>query len=117
MQSLTLPFYQRVMLWNIIGNHAAPSLKEASVGLRIIEKLRLTDQEQLDTEFTQGGQQFGWRLPTADYGTKEVDLEGEEAKSLAAAIEAANPVRVIDAEWLQAVVDKLKLSPNGAKPS
>jgi urease accessory protein UreE len=116
MQSLTLPFYQRIMLWNVIGNHAAPNLKEASIGLRVIEKLRLTDEEQTDTEFTTSGQQYGWKLPDPDYGTKTVDLETDEAKALAAAIEAA-PTRVIDAVWLQPIVDKLTASPNGAKPS
>jgi len=113
MQSLTLPFYQRIMLWNVIGSHAAPNLKEASVGLRVIEKLRLTDQEQTESEFTINGQQYNWKLPSETYGTKTVDFEGDEAKSLAAAIEAA-PTRVIDAVWLQPIVDKLKVSPNGA---
>jgi hypothetical protein len=116
MQTLTLPFYQRVFLWNVIGNHSAPNLKEASVGLRIIEKLRLTEQEQLESEFTTAGQQYGWKLPSEDYGTKTVDLETDEGKSLAAAIEAA-PTRVMDAVWLQPIVDKLTASPNGAKPS
>jgi hypothetical protein len=114
MQSLTLPFYQRVFLWNVIGNHAAPNLKEASVGLRVIEKLRLTDEEQLESKFAVNGQQYGWNLPDPDYGTKTVDLETDEGKSLAAAIEAA-PTRVMDAVWLQPIVDKLT-SPNGAGP-
>lgn len=113
MQSLTLPFYQRIMLWNVIGNHAAPNLKEASVGLRVIEKLRLTDEEQIESEFAVNGQQYAWKLPDPDYGTKTVDLETDEAKALAAAVEAA-PTRVIDAAWLQPLVDKLKISPNGA---
>ena len=116
MQSLTLPFYQRVFLWNVIGNHAAPNLKEASVGLRVIEKLRLTDEEQLESEFAVNGQQYGWKLPDPDYGTKTVDLETDEGKALAAAIEAA-PTRVMDAVWLQPIVDQLTASPNGAKPS
>jgi hypothetical protein len=96
------------MIWNMLGNYQAPNLKEASVYLRIIEKVRLTDQEQLDSEFTTTGQQYGWRLPSADFGTKEISLEGEEAKALATSIEAMTPVRVIDAEWLSNLVAELK---------
>jgi hypothetical protein len=107
-QTISLPYYQRVMLWNMLGNYQAPNLKEASVYLRIIEKVRLSDLEQVETEFTQGGQQFGWKLPSLTYGTATIDLENEEAKALATAIESATPVRVIDAEWLGNLVAELR---------
>jgi hypothetical protein len=116
MQSLNLSFYQRVLLWNMVGNHAAPNLKEASVGLRIIEKIRLSDQEQIDTEFTTNGQQYGWKPVSPTYGDITVELETDEAKSLAAVIEAPQqPVLVRDAEWLEKMVKELTTaSPNGA---
>ena len=107
MQSLTLPYYQRVMLWNMLGNHQAANLKEASVYLRVIEKVRLSDQEQIDSEFTNTGQQYGWKLPHPTYGTCDIDLENEEVKCLSTAIESAAPVRVIDAEWLSSLVSQL----------
>jgi hypothetical protein len=108
MQSLSLAYYQRVMLWNMIGNYSAPNLKEASVYLRIIEKIRLSDIEQVETEFTSTGNQYGWKLPAPSYGNCVVDLENEEAKALATAIESATPVRVIDAEWLSNMVAELR---------
>jgi hypothetical protein len=49
MQSLDLLFHQRVLLWDLLGNYHVQTLKEASVFLRILEKLRITDQEQTET--------------------------------------------------------------------
>lgn len=107
MQNLSLNFYQRIMLWQLVGNHPAPSLKEASVYLRIIEKLRLTDTEMMATQFVQDSGRFSWRLPEQGYGDRTVELENEEAKALAAAMEAPAPVRVTDAEWMLRVVGEL----------
>lgn len=107
MQSLDLKFYQRVYLWSTVGNHSAPNLKEAAVFLRIIEKLRLTDQEQRETEFGTNGDRHVWKNPAPDYGSKTVELEDEEARALAAAIEAA-PLRVNDAVWLDPLVKQMK---------
>ena len=51
MESLNVTYYQRIILWGQVGNYEAPNLNETAVFLRLIEKLRLTDQETLDTEF------------------------------------------------------------------
>ena len=107
MQNLSLDFYRRVMLWQLVGSHPAPSLKEASVFLRIIEKLRLTDAEMLASQFVQDGGRFSWRLPEPEYGTRTVELENEEAKALVTAMEGQNPVRVSDAEWMLKVISEL----------
>lgn len=117
MLNLKLEFYQRVYLWNTIGNHNAPSLKEASVFLRIIEKVRLSDQEQRDTGFGIVEGRYGWNPPSPDYGLKAVELEDEEAKALATALEAS-PLRVNDALWLDPLVKELQREqrPNGSVP-
>jgi hypothetical protein len=106
MQSLDLKFFQRVYLWNLIGSHTAPSLKEAAVFLRIIEKIRLTDAEQRETEFGAVNERYLWKSPSPDYGGKTVEFEDEEAKALAAVIEAA-PLRVNDAVWLEPLVKQI----------
>lgn len=108
MQNLSLTYYQRITLWQLVGAHPAPSLKEASVYLRIIEKLRLTDAEMLGSQFVQEQGRFSWRLPDPEYGTRTVELENEEAKALVAAMEAPAPVRVSDAEWMLKVIEELQ---------
>jgi len=99
MTQLHLNFYQRVMIWNLIGAHQVPNLKEAATYLRVIEKVRLTDEELTRSEFVNEGGRMSWRLPDRDYGSKTINLEQEEAKAIATALEQA-PVRVSDAEWM-----------------
>jgi hypothetical protein len=108
MQSLPLNYYQRIMLWQLVGAHPVSSLKESSVYLRIIEKLRLTDSEMLATQFVQDVGRFSWRLPEQGYGDRTVELENEEAKALVTAMEAPAPVRVSDADWMIKVLEDLK---------
>ena len=110
MQTLPLTFYPRMILGTMIGNHGTQSLKEASVFLRIIEKVRLSDKEQQETEFKQEGSQYSWKLPTSFYGNKDVELEADEAKALAAGLDGGMPVKVSDAEWLTKVVDQLRIA-------
>jgi hypothetical protein len=108
MQQLFLTYYQRLILWNMVGTHTAPNLKETAVYLRIIEKIRLSDEENTESQFVNDGQRFAWRLPNQGYGDKTLELENAEAAALATAIEAATPIRVIDAEWLARIVEQLK---------
>jgi|SRR5215472_14248523 len=108
MQSLFLTYYQRLILWNMVGTHTAPNLKETAVFLDIIKKIRLTDQEAKESQYVNDGQRFLWRLPSEGYGDRIFELESAEAEALAKAIEAATPIRVIDAEWLAAVVGQLR---------
>jgi hypothetical protein len=108
MQSITVTFPQRIILWNMVGNHNATSLKDASIYLRILDKVRLTDQEQVETGFTIVGQQYSWQQMPNGYGTRDVNLEVDETAALAAAIETATPVRVADAAWLVNLVFQLR---------
>jgi len=108
MTSVSLTYYQRVILWNLIGAAKAPSLKEASVYLRLMEKIRLTDQESAESQFVSDGGQVSWRLPNPAYGGKSVELEDGEAKALAKVMEEAPNVRVLDAEWMQQLMEQLK---------
>jgi len=106
MQSLDLKFYQRVYLWSTVGNHSAANLKEAAVFLRLIEKLRLSDAEQRESEFTAVGDKYLWKPISPEYGSRTIELEDEEAKALAAVIEVA-PLRVNDAVWLEPLVKQI----------
>lgn len=111
MQSIHLNFYQRNSLWNVVGNHNALNLKEAAVFLRIIDKLRPTDKEMLDTGYLAEGPQIMWKLPTREYGNREVELENEEAAALRSAIETVSNFPVKDAQWMLDLVERLKAPP------
>ena len=108
MQDIPLTYYKRVILWNIVGNHQVASLKEASVCLRLIEKLRLSDEEARDSKFRQTPIGFEWSLPGDNFGNRMVGLEQDEAAALTAAIEAHQPVRVSDAVWMLPLTEQLK---------
>lgn len=112
MQSLFVTCYQRIILWNAVGAHNASNLKEAAPLLRLIEKLRLTDQEMIDSNFFSDGQQFTWKLPSRGYGDRTVELENTEATALAKVIEALSPIRVSDAEWMTRIVEKFQPQEN-----
>jgi hypothetical protein len=105
MQALHLTYYQRVILWNHLGSIQVEKLREASIYLRLIEKLRLTDQEITETQFVMEGPRFSWRLPEADYGSRTVEFEDEEMQALAGALEKVQGVRVNDAQWMLKLVE------------
>lgn len=106
MQTIPLNFYQRVMLWSHLGSIHVEKLRDASVYLRMIEKLRLTDTEITETQFLANGPQFSWQLPNAAYGSRMVEFEAEEITALAGAIEKIQGIRVSDAEWMLKLVEQ-----------
>jgi hypothetical protein len=108
MQSIFLTYYQRVILWNMVGAHQAQNIKEADVYLRVLGKIRLTDRETTESKFIAVQGAFSWNLPSAGYGDKDIELEDSEAAALITAVESFSPVRVNDAEWMQRVVTLLK---------
>jgi hypothetical protein len=106
MQSIPVTFYERVLLWNLTGNHQVQSLRDASVYLRLIEKLRPSDEEMREAQFVQEGQGFRWSVPERGYGDRTVELEDTEAAALRTAIEGAQNIRVNDAAWMQRIADQ-----------
>src|SRR5262245_16253509 len=108
MTQIHLNFYQRVTLWSLIGNYQARNLKETSVFLRVLDKVRPNDEEMREAQFVADGSQFRWRLPDVNYGDRDLDLEKEEAEGLASALESQQGVRVADAAWMFAPLDQLK---------
>jgi hypothetical protein len=100
----------------MIGGHNAQNLKEADIYLRILGKVRLSDEETTESQFMISGQgSFSWKLPSNGYGDKTVELENAEAAALTTAIESCSPVRINDAEWLGKVVSHLKPEAEVAK--
>ena len=107
MQNTTLSFYQRVVLQNLCGNYQVSNLTEASVYLRLIEKIRLSDEEITKTEFVIENGNVSWSLPRPTYGEKSINLENTEAEALAKAINKIENIKVNDAVWLVKIVESL----------
>jgi hypothetical protein len=114
MQHIHLTYQQRIHIALLIGNHQVKRIQEASVLLRLLEKIRLTDEEMRDTQYLANERgQITWTLPlpARDYGERDVPLESDEAQALPAILEAAENVRVSDAEWMCRLVEELKEEP------
>jgi hypothetical protein len=112
MQHIHLSYYQRVLIAIWIGNHQVQRIQEAAVLLRLLEKIRLTDEELRETQYLQSEPgQVTWKQPSLDYGERDVELESGEAQGLAAILDAAENVRVSDAEWMCRLVEELKGEP------
>ena len=109
MQSLLVTYYQRVMLWNMVGAFQVSSLSAASVYLRLIEKLRLTDQEVTETQFVMDGPRFSWKLPKDNFGDKTIELENSEGDALIKMLEdGPAPIRISDVSWMKKIVATLQ---------
>src|SRR5215467_13659393 len=110
--TVTLSFYSRVMLSQIIGNYPAANLKQASVYIRILDKMRITDPEVAATGMVVKDSRIHWELPTPDYGDKEVSFEIEEAAAIVVALDNSPlPIKIGDAVWMTKLVDDLSPKP------
>jgi hypothetical protein len=111
MKSLTLNFYERISIWNQIGNYQAPRLKDVAVLLRVIEKIRPTDREAEETQLVAHESQMSWKMPEPGYGERAISLEAEEAAALLAVFHALENVRVSDGAWICALMERLAEEP------
>lgn len=108
MTDVVLTFYERISLWNMIGNYQAPRLADVAVLLRVLDKVRPADFEMREAEFAVADGQMSWRLPNPDYGQRAVDLEDEEAAALRKVFESLQGVRVSDGEWICRLMERLQ---------
>lgn len=107
MQQIPLTFYERIILWNLCGAHQVGSLKEASVYLRLIEKLRPTDEESRETGLRMTEQGLQWSMAKENYGNRVISAEDDEARALKAVLEGQRSVRVSDAQWMLKLTELL----------
>jgi hypothetical protein len=108
MPQIHLNFYQRITLWNMIGNHPCRRLQDTAVFLRLLDRVRPSDEEMRDTQFVQQEQQFMWRTPSPNYGERDIEIESDEAKALVEMFEAQEGIRVADAAWIFRLIDPLR---------
>lgn len=108
MTDVVLTFYERVSLWNMIGNYQAPRLADVAVLLRVLDKVRPVDFEVSATDLTITDGQMSWRLPEPDYGERAVELEAEEAAMLIKVFEGLQGIRVSDGAWICRLMEQLR---------
>lgn len=118
MKVVKLLWYERMYLWHRLGMVQAPTIKDAAVYLRIIDKIRPSDQETIDTKLaTDGRGGYRWEPgPSIGYGDREVELENEEAAALTKGIDThPQPVLVADAAWLLRLLGQLVIEEDPPK--
>ena len=95
MTHIHLTYYERVSVWNLIGNHQVPRLREAAVLLRVLDKVRPTDEEIRETKFSaKGDGNVTWTATSPQYGERDIALEAEEAQALTQVFDGIENVRV-----------------------
>lgn len=109
MKNISLNWYQRISLWARVGSMQTPTLKEASVCLRILDKIRPKEEEVQATKLTITEANYRWTLPDIDYGSVKLELEDEEANALANGLDNhPQPVMVADAAWMLELLSRLR---------
>lgn len=109
MMSINFNWYERIVLWMRIGAMPVPNINAANVFLRILDKLRPSEQEQQDTKLSIEGLNYRWVLPHHQYGDKQIEFENEEAKALADGLDNhPMEVRVSDAAWMLRLLAQLR---------
>ena len=108
MTDIRLSFYERISIWNLIGNYQAPRLKDVAVLLRVMEKVRPTDKEMEEAQLVQKDSQMSWQIPRPGYGDRMVALEAEEAAALAQVFDSIENVRVSDGAWICRLMESLQ---------
>jgi hypothetical protein len=109
MQSIHLTFYQRFVVWNMIGGQQTRNVREALLLYKVLDKIRPNDEEMRDTQYVNENGNVTWQLPSTDYGTRDIELENEGAELLAQYLETwQSGVRVTDGPWLAKLIDDFK---------
>ena len=113
MKQIDLTWYQRIALWSRVGVANAPTLKEAATLMRAYDKIRPTDEERQECQFTETPGGFSWKTfaDRENFGTRIVDLEDEEATAMINCLEQPNmqvAIQVKDAKWMLELVEKLQ---------
>lgn len=115
MTHVHLTFYERLSIANIVGQHQVPRLREAAILLRVFEKVRITDAEMQETSFKAvNSDQVSWKVPSPQYGERDIALEAEEAAALAQVLDAIENIRVSDAAWICRLADSLTVKEQAA---
>ena len=107
MKNTTLNFYERIRTLDILGVQEA-RLAEVAIYLRIIDKIRFTEDEEKAAKLKRNESSVQWELPNPEYGTITAQLEDVEAEKLLGLLQSWPHISTRDAKWILRVVDDLK---------
>ena len=87
-------------------------MKDASTYLRILDKIRPSDEEKALCNFKATDTGCSWKQDLElNFGNKQLDLEDEEAEAIIKSLETDNNIAQIsirDASWMCELVEDLK---------
>ena len=107
MKTTTLNFYERIVTAEIVGQQEG-RLADISAYLRILDKIRITEEERKSSNMEVADGQLRWQLPSQDFGSSQVMLEDQEARRLSDLLENWPKVTIRDVAWIERVVSDLK---------
>lgn len=114
MINLNLNFHQRVGLWLRIGSAQVASLKDASILIRLIEKIRPKEHELKEVGFKQNEGRIEYVLKDLNYGIMTGEIEDDEAQKLIECLNThSQPFRIDEAAWMLALIEDMEEQLNG----
>jgi hypothetical protein len=107
MKTTTLNFYERIVTAEIVGQQEG-RLADISAYLRILDKIRITEEERKSSNMEVADGQLRWQIPSQDIGSSQVMLEDQEARRLSDLFENWPKVTIRDVAWIERVVANLR---------
>lgn len=109
MIGVNINFHQRVALWLRVGSYNVPSLRDAALFIRVIEKIRPREHEIKETKFTQADGRIEYLMPDPGYGTESYVFEDEEIKKVIECLHNHHqPFRIDEAAWILALIEDIE---------
>jgi len=103
MKNITLNFWQRVGLMNVLGAATGPLAKITAL-TRVYEAVRLTDEEMQQVQIQDlGNGRSALMPPSPEWGTKTIEIEDADAKAVLAEIEAYSAFQISDMAWVNPI--------------
>ena len=106
MRTTTQNSYEQIVTAEIVGQQEG-RLADISAYLRILDKIRITDEERKSSKMEVADGQLRWQLPSQSFGSSQVMLEDQEARRLSDLLENWPKVTIRDVAWIERVVSDL----------
>ena len=85
-----------------------PRMCSVKAYLRILDKIRITEEERKSSNMEVADGQLRWQIPSLDFGSNQVMLENQAARRLSDLLVCWPKVTIRDVAWIERVVSDLK---------